>query len=268
MVHRDLKAENVFFISETQIKVGDFGFSIQQVDTALDTFCGSPPYAAPELFGEEKYSGPMVDIWAMGVLLYFLLSGNMPFLGENIPRLKEKIIAGNYHMPKSLTPACAELIAGILVKDAEVRYTMDDICSSWWLKGGESVTGTDDPRSIVVRNDESGLTASFNEGEAVDPEIQQWLEQIGVPTTEPDKLLGEPRNPIAGTYRILLHRKHLAGLKLLKAQQETRVPHGGSRPTRTMSLTHRNGKEGKRTGTTEKAAGSRERRSSQVCVIL
>jgi len=94
VIHRDLKAENVFFVSTTQIKVGDFGFSIQSSGELLDTFCGSPPYAAPELFSEESYSGSLVDVWALGILLYFMLTGNMPFRAETVPQLKEKIDDG------------------------------------------------------------------------------------------------------------------------------------------------------------------------------
>ena len=56
----------------------------------LDTYCGSPPYAAPELFADNCYQGELVDIWAMGVMLYYMLSGVMPFRGETIPQLKAR----------------------------------------------------------------------------------------------------------------------------------------------------------------------------------
>jgi len=75
--------------------VGDFGFSTTGYKgQLLTTFCGSPPYAAPELYRDEAYEGGPVDVWAMGVMLYFMTEGRLPFIGTSIPNLKRNILNG------------------------------------------------------------------------------------------------------------------------------------------------------------------------------
>ena len=92
IVHRDLKPENILLDENNNIKIADFGLANFLEDgNFLDTSCGSPNYAAPEVISGRMYAGPEVDVWSCGVILYALLCGRLPFDDENIPALFRKI---------------------------------------------------------------------------------------------------------------------------------------------------------------------------------
>jgi serine/threonine-protein kinase NIM1 len=135
IIHRDIKAENIFFANFFPIivKIGDFGFSIEATMTKqLNTYCGSPPYAAPELFRDDTYLGIYVDIWALGVLLYFMVTSLMPFKAETVGKLKRVILGGEYVIPGHVSEFCQLLIRGILKSVPSDRFSIRDIMESAW----------------------------------------------------------------------------------------------------------------------------------------
>ncbi|XP_029904502.1 serine/threonine-protein kinase MARK1 isoform X2 [Myripristis murdjan] len=137
IVHRDLKAENLLLDADMNIKIADFGFSNEfTVGSKLDTFCGSPPYAAPELFQGKKYDGPEVDVWSLGVILYTLVSGSLPFDGQNLKELRERVLRGKYRIPFYMSTDCENLLKKLLVLNPGKRGSLQQIMKDRWMNVG------------------------------------------------------------------------------------------------------------------------------------
>jgi len=124
--HRDLKPENILLKGSGQIKIADFGMAALQQDPShqLRTACGSPHYAAPELLRHQHYKGSAVDIWSMGVILFAMLAGRLPFDDDDMNVMLTKAKRAQYMMPKHLSREAEDLIRRILVVNPSQRITM------------------------------------------------------------------------------------------------------------------------------------------------
>ncbi|KPM08452.1 serine/threonine-protein kinase SIK3-like protein [Sarcoptes scabiei] len=145
IVHRDLKAENLLLSSDyKRVKLADFGFSNYFSDQSLlATWCGSPPYAAPELFEGKQYNGPKADIWSLGVVLYVLVCGSLPFDGNTLLSLKLRVLSGRFRIPYFMSRDCEHLIRHMLVIDPDKRFSLQQIKQHRWMCQNKNSTETD-----------------------------------------------------------------------------------------------------------------------------
>ncbi|KAJ3127920.1 hypothetical protein HK098_005561 [Nowakowskiella sp. JEL0407] len=137
IIHRDLKPENLLLDDQKCIKIIDFGFGNNfATNNLLDTFCGSPFYAAPEMILGKKYEGPEVDMWSLGVILFALLCGHLPFDDDNMKELYKKIATGTYTIPDYLLPEARHLIGRLITVDPKKRATLKEVLSHPWVNQG------------------------------------------------------------------------------------------------------------------------------------
>ncbi|XP_060942287.1 hormonally up-regulated neu tumor-associated kinase homolog A [Limanda limanda] len=147
VVHRDLKIENLLLDEQDNIKLIDFGLSncagILGYSDPFSTQCGSPAYAAPELLSRKKY-GPKVDVWSIGVNMYAMLTGNLPFTVEpfSLRALHQKMVDKEMNpLPPSLCTAAICLLKKLLEPDPNKRPNIHQVMADSWLQLANKNTG-------------------------------------------------------------------------------------------------------------------------------
>ena len=143
--HRDLKPENLLLDKQGNLKISDFGLSTLYVGDAeadgqqraelLHTTCGTPNYVAPEVLESRGYDGKSADVWSVGVILFVLLAGYLPFEEETMPALFCKIKQADFAYPMWFSPAAKALLSGILVPNPAGRFTLTDVFNHPWMQG-------------------------------------------------------------------------------------------------------------------------------------
>ncbi|RWR82613.1 CBL-interacting serine/threonine-protein kinase 21-like protein [Cinnamomum micranthum f. kanehirae] len=133
--HRDLKPENLLLDNKGNMKVSDFGLSIlHKPGDLLSTACGSPSYVAPEVITNKAYDGSAADIWSCGVILFELLSGNLPFDERNLSSLYRKISKAEYTFPEWFTPSQRNIVSNLLNPFPRKRITVAEILEDEWFQ--------------------------------------------------------------------------------------------------------------------------------------
>ncbi|XP_061532583.1 serine/threonine-protein kinase BRSK2 isoform X4 [Phycodurus eques] len=201
----DLKPENLLLDEKNNIRIADFGMASLQVgDSLLETSCGSPHYACPEVIRGEKYDGRKADVWSCGVILFALLVGALPFDDDNLRNLLEKVKLGVFHMPHFIPPDCQNLLRGMIEVDASKRLTLEQIQMHTWYIGGKNEPEPEQPLPRKV------TTRSLPSADDVDPDVLDSMHSLGC-FRDKNKLLkdllSDDDNQEKMIYFLLLDRK-------------------------------------------------------------
>ncbi|PKI83654.1 hypothetical protein MVES1_002762 [Malassezia vespertilionis] len=136
IVHRDLKLENILLDAAHHIKISDFGFTREyERGEIMLTRCGTTAYAAPEMLAGLRYHGAEIDIWSLGVILFVLLCGYLPFDDDNEAQMRWKIIHEPVEIPPGLSAEAHDLLTQLLQKDPTRRCSIRAILSHSWYTG-------------------------------------------------------------------------------------------------------------------------------------
>lgn len=168
--HRDIKPENILLASSGSVKLSDFGLGIMVTEamlgqkSILNTTCGTPNYVAPEVIDKKGYDGGPADVWSLGVCLYVILSGCLPFDEEDFPTLFAKIRAAEYAMPPWLSPNARDIIRRMVQVDPGKRLGIGRLWEHPWMVEGnvqfQQNSGGGDGGSALMGN---GGGSSFKE---------------------------------------------------------------------------------------------------------
>jgi 5'-AMP-activated protein kinase catalytic alpha subunit len=144
ILHRDVKLDNILLDNKFRVKLCDFGvsrFMPTNSDELIYERCGTPAYIAPEVINGDGYTGYGPDIWSLGVLMYALMIGTIPFKAKNIPDLHKIILSNDFTFPSgyNLTSGFKSLIRLMLIKDPRKRIKLDEIWEHEWLRDLTSV---------------------------------------------------------------------------------------------------------------------------------
>ena len=144
IAHRDLKPENILLTKEKILKIIDFGLSHEyDGNFLLETKCGSPSYASPEIISGTSYDGYKVDVWCCGIILYAMVCGYLPFEGENNNELFKMILKCRPDYPPFLSENCKKLLKNVLKANPAKRFSIKDIKKSEFYLMGKKFCNID-----------------------------------------------------------------------------------------------------------------------------
>jgi len=226
VIHRDLKPENVLIDASGSIKISDFGLSnILRPGKLCSTFCGSPVYCPPEVVLQRQYNGFLVDVWSLGVILYVMVTGGMPWrLEKNIVKNMDDLIAANYVIPECLgiSPECKSLIK-MMLTDSKDRASIYTIASHPWIN-----IGFDGPPDTHLK------LQSLVEKTNINEDIIQQMVSLGIDSRQAELDIQTKPSSIALTTYHLLLEKHTSAARLENVS--INIDDGASSPNQALSV--------------------------------
>ena len=141
IIHRDLKPENILLTKNEEIKIIDFGLAIKlnNNNTLLKSQCGSINYCSPEIIKGEEYNGKLADIWSIGIILYYMNCGDLPFIGKNNKEIQKNIINCKIEYPSNIPFIIKDLLSKILVINPNNRISIKEIMKHTVFKHGKRI---------------------------------------------------------------------------------------------------------------------------------
>lgn len=260
-VHRDLKLENILLDKSENVKLCDFGFTREYEGKAsyLQTFCGTVCYSAPEMLKGEKYAGEKVDVWSLGVILYALLCGELPFDEDEDNLTRIKILTSEPKWPDRMPADAKALIQSLLSKRPLLRPALPDILAHPFLAEHapqqQAILKLQQPAAFSTSLEKDTLERMRSAG----VDIDQVIESV----------LAKRCDSLAGWWALLIQKEER---KLIRRERKRREKEAEARASRRLSgassrfgALHdvdEEGDRGSRAGDPPRSRGRKERRSA------
>ena len=198
IAHRDLKPENLLLDENHLIKIIDFGLSNYYYKKKLSTPCGSPCYASPEMVSGKKYDGFAIDIWALGITLFAMMCGYLPFEDEDNDELFKKILECKLKFPKFLSNCAKDIMKKILVTDPLKRIDINGIKEHPFYLNGKELF---EERFLILDYDDDGKMFGRKKKKVFDEDFGNRSFEISSERIDIEKMIEDNKK------RILERRK-------------------------------------------------------------
>jgi len=255
-IHRDLKLDNILLDNDLNVLLADWGFAGKWAPgKVLYEPFGSLHYASPEICAGKTYTGPEIDMWSLGVILYAMVAGALPFGGEKTQDIYRKIMACQYKIPSYCSANLKNLIKSLLEPDSLKRATLFDVRHHTWITArghtedivmppvaepvipickdepnGSITDTTANDTSITPTDSPLSSNVSSNEGGSVSRRLSRYANSNGKKKYSISSLVIRLKSSLAGSFDNITKTaentspKRIEGAKRIRANSFTKEP--------------------------------------------